>query len=96
MSAETAVWRSVPRERLIWTSWGEDFIVFHRPSGITHFLNAASHYLVDDFLRQPRTVADVGAEMLALTGGENEPATVRRHMHSLLSRLEEIGLVERV
>ena len=37
--AEPVRWRSPPSDSIAWVSWGEDCVAFHRPSGMTHFLN---------------------------------------------------------
>jgi hypothetical protein len=71
-------------------------VVFHRPSGITHFLNPASHYLVSEFLDEPRSVGEVADEMLVVTEAPlPAPDDFRRQMLSLLMRLEQIGLIRR-
>jgi PqqD family protein of HPr-rel-A system len=75
--------------------WDDQVVAFHRPSGLTHFINASmaqmlahlsagpcpTEVLVDQFIDDPDSY------------GQSE---VRDHVLSFLFRLEELGLIERI
>jgi len=75
-------------------SWGDDQVAYHRPSGRTHFLNAASHFLISELLREPRDLEAVVDAFLTDDGnGANSDALVREEISRLLDRLEQLGLI---
>jgi PqqD family protein of HPr-rel-A system len=95
-AGRTPRWRAIPAGDLLWAAWDDHRIVFHRPSGITHFLNPASHYLIAEFFDEPRSLGEVADEMLAVTEAPiPAPDGFRRQILSLLMRLEQIGLIQR-
>ena len=84
-------------DELMWASWGGDaYVAYHRPSGKTHFLNAASYVLLSELLREPLDV-DAVARQMALPEGGDEAASARNReqFEALLNYLEQIGLVRR-
>lgn len=87
-------WRSAPDSEILWVAWNDDYIAYHRPSGKTHFLNAATFDLLDKVLREPRDVAGSLTELARLRGAEPD-LTQRSYMAGLLVRLEQLGLVRR-
>lgn len=70
-------------------------MVYHRPSGKTHFLNEPSVTLLSSILVEPRTL-ERGAQTLARSLGVEADAGFLHHVEALLLRFEELGLVERV
>jgi PqqD family protein of HPr-rel-A system len=93
-SSTEPAWLAAPGADLAWRRIGDEYVVYHRPSGKTHFLNPPSAHLLLDLLRQPRTAAAAAAALAAAEtaeAGEEYRAAVTR----LLFRLEELGLVER-
>jgi PqqD family protein of HPr-rel-A system len=84
-------WRAAPRQQLTWADLEGEFAVYHRPSGKTHFLNAASAQLIQEVLVAPRTARSAAA---SLAGGEAQRDYVEL-VTGLLLRLEELGLVAR-
>lgn len=87
-------WRSVPDTEIVWVTWNDDYIAYHRPSGKTHFLNAASFDLLAKVLREPCDVDGTLHELARLRGAEPDPAQ-RSYLAGLLVRLEQLGLVRR-
>jgi PqqD family protein of HPr-rel-A system len=75
--------------------WDDQVVVFHRPSGLTHFINASMGQLLAELSAGP-----CPTELLVdqFIGGPDSygQSEVRDHVLSLLFRLEELGLIERV
>ena len=96
--ASSPRWRSRPDDELAWLQLEDDFVAFHRPSGKTHFLNAASHELIRDVLAAPRSIEEIAAAILkgeeALDVDEGTGEFVAR-LEDLVFRLEQLGLIER-
>jgi len=88
-----ARWRACPPDDLVWVSLDEDFVVYHRPSGKTHFLNAASHYLISELLHEPRTLVEVCEAFSAATPVAASPQMARDELCQLLEHLDRLGLI---
>lgn len=93
----TLGWRSAAAADCVWADWDGDYVLFHRPSGRTHFVNAATAVLLQHVLAEPKNVEDASLELAASwpDGYSHSPA-LRRHVEELLVRLEELALVTRV
>lgn len=87
-------WRTLDPQNSLWAQWGDDFVVYHRPSGKTHFVNAATAHLLTSVLVEPKT-AIAAAEELASAQDATGDAEFFAQVDRLLSRLEHVGLVER-
>ena len=89
------VWRRRPLENIVWTGFDEDFVAYHRPSGKTHFLNAASHILICDVLSEPMDLISIANAFVP-----DEPDQLDDNylvqLQAMIARLEHLGLVERV
>jgi len=89
-------WCAVDPESMVWADWGEDQVVYHRPSGRTHFLNDVSRRLIVDVLPAPGGPGrDAGSVAAALDTEDVSEETVEE-IHDLLMHLEALGLVDRV
>ena len=86
-----AVWSSHPDD-CVWAQYGDDFVVFHRPSGKTHLLNLAGHRLLTEILQSPVTTAQIAAR-LANTSGEISAPLDEDAVNEMLLRFEYLGLV---
>lgn len=86
-------WRSCPQDECIWVPFDDEFVVFHKPSGKTHFLNAASEVLIREVLDEPRDFSDVLEFFGSEVAGEDASA-YRKQMKEMLSRLEHLGLIK--
>lgn len=73
---------------------GDEYVVYHHPSGKTHLLNPASALLVRSVLREPRTPEQAADELARLQHAHSD-GRLREHVAGLLSRFAELGLVDR-
>ena len=87
-------WRAGPARELAWSALGDAYVVYHRPSGRTHFLNAATADLLEHVLAEPRTAEDA-AEALATREGAPGSSEFFAAVAQSLALLEHLGLVER-
>jgi len=87
-------WRSCDTDDILWAQWGADFIAFHRPSGKTHLLNAASEALLTRILVETKTTTDVVRELASAETGEPEDGLVAE-IEAMLIHLDELGLIAR-
>ena len=95
VSSSPKWWRARSPDEIVWAHFDEDYVAFHRPSGKTHFLNAASHLLICEILTEARDLdAIVGEFVMDEDGGD--PAAHTAQMRSILDHLEILGLIERV
>jgi PqqD family protein of HPr-rel-A system len=79
----------------VWAEFGVDVVVYHRPSGKTHFLNAATALLLKDVLVQPKSsleAAEELADLQASAADSNFLVAVR----ASLEHLEHLGLADRL
>jgi PqqD family protein of HPr-rel-A system len=91
------LWKVVAQSQLCWAEWG-DSVLYHRPSGKTHFLNTASTLLLSRLLLEPKTL-DAITEAIAPLRADPDPtehADLQDYVEDLLLRFEELGLVERL
>jgi PqqD family protein of HPr-rel-A system len=80
---------------LSWKRFDDEFIVFNASSGDTHLLNLISTEALRCLEESPTTAAELSrrvAERLGLFDSED----TQRQVAELLSRLDELGLVESV
>ena len=89
------MWRSRPPEEIVWAVFGNDYVAYHRPSGKTHFLNAASQLLIRDILTEPTALSAIADEFASEITDSHADAYLEQ-MRAMLDRLEHLGLVERV
>ena len=98
MKAETGsdadTWRRRNPDDCIWTRYGDAYVVYHKPSGLTHLLNEASHRLLSDILARPASLASIVAAFGH--AGNSAPEEYKASMWSTLRWLEHLGLIERV
>ena len=93
-SSVERTWHAPETDDILWAEWDDEFIAFHRPSGKTHLLNAASEALLTRILSEPKTSRDIVRELTCesdRTVGDGLVAGI----DDLLMRLEELGLVVR-
>ena len=88
-------WRAVSATHLLWADWPEGHVVYQRPSGKTHLLNAVSHHLLQQVLREPRNVSELVA-LLDVQRDDDSLALATDSVIMTLERFEELGLVERI
>jgi PqqD family protein of HPr-rel-A system len=81
--------------RLIWKSWDEEVVVFNLASGHTHFLNPVAAQALKILEQRPLS-ADELSQHLASANGLPSDKQLIEHVNNLLSKLDEIGLIEPV
>lgn len=84
-----------PPNEILWAHFDDDYVAFHRPSGKTHFLNAASYLLICEVLTEARDLKAIVGEFVA-DEHDSDPAAYASQMRAMLDHLENLGLVERV
>ena len=78
----------------MWAKFDDDYVAYHRPSGKTHFLNAASQLLICAILTEPRDLAAIANEFASDRTDGNVDAYLEQ-MKAMLDHLETLGLVDR-
>ena len=73
--------------------WGDEYVVYHHPSGKTHLLNEGSALLLRRVLNTPKDVASAARELAELQGGLLDERFIG-HVGELIVRFDELGLVE--
>ena len=88
-------WQSPPADAIVWTRWDDDqFIAYHRPSGITHFLNAASAALITELLVEPSDAPTVARAFEPAMADANHEEHLDEII-AMLVHLEHLGLIRR-
>jgi PqqD family protein of HPr-rel-A system len=88
-------WIAAPESALRWWEHDGEHVLYHRPSGKTHFVNASMWLLLSEVLSAPRSLESLTAELASLLGvpcDEEFAASIA----TMIPRLEELGLVRRV
>ena len=83
-----------PDDFLSFTSEGGGYVLYHRPSGKTHFVNEPAWILLSQALCEPKSL-DALTDDLARLQDVEASDDLRAYIESLLLRFEELGLVER-
>lgn len=78
----------------LWADWDDLAVLFHRPSGKTHFVNAATAFLLEQFSDAPLTV-EAAARALADAQGRGVDDELGASVADTVQRLLELGLIER-
>jgi len=91
--SDASEWRSNAAD-CVWVGYGDNYVVFHRPSGKTHFLNAAGYRLLTEILDRPYRTSAIAARLASAGSGEPE-ALDREEVYAMLARFEYLGLVDR-
>lgn len=87
-------WRRADAAACAWTDWGtEPGVIYHRPSGKTHFVNASTVFLLEQLLAGPAT-HEAATQALAEALGRAADDALRDDVAGTLFRLEELGLIE--
>lgn len=92
-------WQCRCPDDLVWADFDDHFVVFHRPSGQTHFLNESAAVLLIDVLALPTTLEEAATALssdLDESARPGEPSReLRERVLRMLVRFEELGLVQR-
>jgi len=88
-SLDAVSWKAVNLADIKWRSWGNEHVVFHRPSGKLHLLNDSSLRLLREVLTEPLGTKEL---ITLLAGPEPTPAEIDQVV-GLLMYFDELGLV---
>lgn len=88
-------WRVAPGSPFAWAHAQSGHVLYHRPSGQTHFLNETAALLLGRCLLEPRNADEAAASLARLQGAEPDPQ-LPGHVAELLLHFEALGLVETV
>ena len=86
---------SCPKDDILWVSFDDDFVVYHRPSGKTHFLNEASKILLTELLADAKDLPSI-LDAFAVEDSEEHSEEYAHQMKGMLARLEDLGLIQSV
>ena len=79
----------------MWADWDDEpSVIYHRPSGKTHFVNASTAFLLEQFFEGSATLGSA-TRALAEALGRAADDDLRLAVAGTLFRLEELGLIER-
>jgi PqqD family protein of HPr-rel-A system len=93
-SVSASRWQSIAADLYIVAEYNDEFAVYHRPSGKTHFLNAAGIELIANILTSPQTVEAAAIELARRRTQEAPPDTeFVRAVADTIARLRQIGFV---
>ena len=88
-------WRVPPGAPFAWAHFESGHVLYHRPSGQTHFLNEGAALLLRECLLEPRNATEAALALAELQDAEPDPQFLR-HVADLLQHLETVGLIESV
>ena len=91
---DNVLWRAAPPDQFVRCDWDGNYIVYHRPSGLTHVLNSAMFHLLNNVLREPVGLS-AAMDRLSRIGGDEASCVTPGQMIDLILRLEHLGLVRR-
>ncbi|GMU68273.1 MAG: hypothetical protein AMXMBFR37_06060 [Steroidobacteraceae bacterium] len=78
----------------MWADWDDLAVLYHRPSGKTHFINASTAFLLEHLVDTPVGI-EAATQALAAAQGAVADEALREEVAATLLRLEELGLIER-
>jgi PqqD family protein of HPr-rel-A system len=93
IAPEALHWQAAPPDCVEWVQWVDDCVVYHHPSGKTHFVNAAARRLLTEVLPRAHSIDEI-VNLLSVETSAEEQAEIRDSTLDLLLRLEEQGLVQ--
>jgi PqqD family protein of HPr-rel-A system len=85
-------WASAPHQDLVWRSWDGISIVYHVPSGRTHFLNELGSAILRGVGELPRTTDEIRSALVdayRLEASDELAAATLETLHTL----DRLGLV---
>jgi PqqD family protein of HPr-rel-A system len=86
-------WR-VPSDSVFhWRNWDDEFVVYHENSGDTHRLNALGAGALRQLCDRPCSAPEL-VTRLALEFGVPADASLHATVDTLLTELQDLGLVE--
>lgn|GEM_PF-1373343 len=93
-SPKARSWLAASSQDLLWFETKGSFVLFHRPSGKTHFVNGQMAELLRTVLAVPRSAAEAARCLLAQQGlPDDEALGLESYVEQLILQLDELGLV---
>ena len=93
-SESSPKWKVTDIDSLLWERWGDEYVVFHAPSGKTHFLNASGALILQLLSRDESYVGLMAAEIGLCTATPVDDVLMQQVQQTIL-RFEQLGLVSR-
>ncbi len=89
------MWLRAEGAQCLWADWDDLAVLYHRPSGKTHFINAATAFLLEQFNAAPAPL-DAASRALAEAQGLAVDDGLREGVAGMAQRLGALGLIARV
>jgi PqqD family protein of HPr-rel-A system len=86
-------WHVPPDSVFHWRNWDDEFVLYHENSGDTHRLNALGASALRQLCDRPCSAPELVAR-LALEFGVPADASLHATVDTLLTQLQDLGLVE--
>lgn len=87
-------WKAADASLMVWAEFGDDCVLFHRPSGKTHFVNQTTRELLSAMQHRSMTTAQI-ALAYGAEGGSVADAAADEQITATLLRFEALGLLRR-
>lgn len=88
-----ARWQAADSASFAWCQYPDGYVVYHRPSGKTHFLNASAFLLLTEILDRPKTAEQAAGDLIDNSDLDTPPAA---ELAATLEHFAYLGLVNRV
>lgn len=85
-------WAALPAELLLWEQFGDEYVVYNRCSGETHFLNVTAAEVLRVLQEGPATLTAVVAQVCRVFDVEEEPA-LTQHISRVIQEFDYVGLI---
>jgi PqqD family protein of HPr-rel-A system len=89
---DESLWAGLPENALIWEQFGDEYVVYSRRSGETHFLNVTAAEVLKVLQSEPATLPAVVAQVCHLFDMEEEPALIQ-HISRVMQEFDHVGLI---
>ena len=95
MKGETTSAYTAQKADFCWEEWDDRYVLFHRASQKTHYLNQTSAIVLQCLMESPYA-AEMLADTLSAESGEPLSEEFRKSIAELLQHLETQGLAVRI
>lgn len=95
MTGEAPSVYSARKADFCWEEWDDRYVVFHRASQKTHYLNQTSSIVLQSLMEKPYAAKTL-ADTLSAESGETLSEEFRNSIAELLQHLETQGLAVRI
>lgn len=88
----SVAWTGLPENALLWEQFGDEYVIYNRRSGETHFLNVTAAEVLKVLQGGPATLPTVVAQVCHLFDMEEEPALIQ-HISRVMQEFDHVGLI---